>query len=594
MKQQIKSDKPAKVELKAPSKSIEREFAEAMESMISKMSSQFKNQAIKGLHKSTVEKFSDAQAGNYAKVFLALSKNVSKSLVKRYDDKRIDELAKRYLERANQENRNNLYSAIGKKVGIDPQQLIATEGLKANTNALILETAQWAKKLRDDTLEEYTANSLRIMSQGGTIEDVMNEYDAMTEKRKNHAKFTARNQIGNFNAIMGKVRVQNLGITKGIWRTAKDERVRPCHAARDGKEFDLSEGLYSSCDGKTLLAGTDFQCFPGESKLNNTSLCKKLFRRWFTGELTEIVTSDGIILRCTPNHPIFTRDGIKPAKLINSSDYLIKTDDETGDIIELYGYDPIPTFEQIFSTLDFLGVEHGISASIGSEFHGDITDGEIDIIGLDSLLVNEINPIVREKFLKLNLSKTDEMVVLDFFTCLGNGFFTSFASNASKSGFMRIFDLVMSSFIGHLSPFELFAFSLGSWHESSFYNSISYDVPRDTEKFRDSIFAFSVLIHGRDIFNRKIMFDTSMFRGVKPNLIKMRNKSAIIDSKLNSDIFSGTSINYLFDSVISVKSNSFSGHVYNLETISNDYITQTATVSNCRCTTEYIIPTDED
>ena len=84
--------------------------------------------------------------------------------------------------------------------------------------------------------------------------------DGLEEKRKNHAKFTARNQIGNFNSLTTKIRAQNLGITQAIWRTSRDERVRPCHKVRDGKAFDLATGLYSSCDGLSLLPGVDFQC----------------------------------------------------------------------------------------------------------------------------------------------------------------------------------------------------------------------------------------------------------------------------------------------------------------------------------------------
>ena len=82
----------------------------------------------------------------------------------------------------------------------------------------------------------------------------------MVEKRKNHSRFVARNQIASFNSIMNKTRAQKLGIKKAVWRTSADERVRPSHAARNGKEFDLSEGLYSSLDGKTLLPGTDYLC----------------------------------------------------------------------------------------------------------------------------------------------------------------------------------------------------------------------------------------------------------------------------------------------------------------------------------------------
>ena len=28
----------------------------------------------------------------------------------------------------------------------------------------------------------------------------------------------------------------------------------------DGKKFKINEGLYSSCDGKTLLPGMDYNC----------------------------------------------------------------------------------------------------------------------------------------------------------------------------------------------------------------------------------------------------------------------------------------------------------------------------------------------
>jgi len=106
----------------------------------------------------------------------------------------------------------------------------------------------------------YTANSLRAMTQGSSLAEIMEQFDGLVEKRKNHAKFTARNQIANFNSITTKLRAQNLGITRARWITSHDERVRPCHDVRNGKEFDLDKGLYSSCDGEWLLPGVDYQC----------------------------------------------------------------------------------------------------------------------------------------------------------------------------------------------------------------------------------------------------------------------------------------------------------------------------------------------
>ena len=110
----------------------------------------------------------------------------------------------------------------------------------------------------------HSADGLCVEYEDNSVSDkymeILEQFDGLVEKRKNHAKFTARNQIGNFNSLTTKIRAQNLGITQAIWRTSRDERVRPCHHARRDKVFDLDKGLYSSCDQLWLLPGVDFQC----------------------------------------------------------------------------------------------------------------------------------------------------------------------------------------------------------------------------------------------------------------------------------------------------------------------------------------------
>ena len=260
VKRNLKADKPIQIKAPESPRAQERELEQATAYMIEQISQRFRNQAIKSLHASTVDKFEDAQPGNYARVFLRLANRTSSKLIKQFDNKRIDALVKSVLGKVNKRNRSELYSRVEKAIGLSTTELTATEGLTADINALNLETAQWVKKLRDETLELYTANTLQAMTQGSSLEEILSQFDGMVEKRKNHAKFTARNQIGNFNSITTKLRAQNLGIEKAIWRTSKDERVRKCHERREGKEFELGKGLYSSCDGQWLLPGVDYQC----------------------------------------------------------------------------------------------------------------------------------------------------------------------------------------------------------------------------------------------------------------------------------------------------------------------------------------------
>ena len=256
----ISADKPIPIKAPGAPRAQERELGQMTAYMIEQISTRFRNQAIKSLQASTVDKFADAQMGNYARVFLRLANRTTRKMEKQFDNKRIDDRINKTLGKVNTRNRSELYGKVEKAIGLSTAELTSTEGLMADVNALNLETSQWVKKLRDETLEMYTANTLAAMSQGKSLPEILEQFDGLVEKRKNHAKFTARNQIGNFNSLTTKIRAQNLGITQAIWRTSRDERVRPCHKVRDGKTFDLDKGLYSSCDGLSLLPGVDFQC----------------------------------------------------------------------------------------------------------------------------------------------------------------------------------------------------------------------------------------------------------------------------------------------------------------------------------------------
>lgn len=260
MKRELKAVKPTPIKVKPPTKSAERELADVMEYMVDQITKRFKNGAIKGLQAGTVDKFADAQSGNYAKVFLKLASRVQRSIVSQFDDGRIEAMVNGILDKVDRRGRDDFYSAIEGAIGISSKELAATEGMKATTNALKLETAQWVKKLRDETLELYTSNTLRAMTLGNGLEVILNEFEGLEEKRKNHAKTVARTQINTYNSLSTKIRAQNLGITQAVWVASMDERTRPSHAERDSKTFDLDKGLYSSLDGKWLMVGCDYNC----------------------------------------------------------------------------------------------------------------------------------------------------------------------------------------------------------------------------------------------------------------------------------------------------------------------------------------------
>ena len=278
MKRQITADKPTPIKAPKSPRGIENELASVIEFMVETMAKRFQNQVLNQIQVKTVEKFADeapdaadlealarykfadAQTGNFASVLLRLSKAAGKSILKQFSNGRIDTITQAALGKLDKKSKEEFYKRVAAKTGINVADLIAKEGMKSTTNALVTETSQWIKTLRDDTFQKFTNNTLFAMSQGESLDTIVSQFDDVVSERKNHAKFLARNQVQNYNSITTKIRAQNLGITKAIWETAGDERVRPSHEDREGREFDLAEGCYSSVDGEFLLPGIDWNC----------------------------------------------------------------------------------------------------------------------------------------------------------------------------------------------------------------------------------------------------------------------------------------------------------------------------------------------
>jgi SPP1 gp7 family putative phage head morphogenesis protein len=260
MKRQITAARPTPIKAPKSPRGIENQLADMIEFMVDQMAKRYRNQVLNKLQVSTVDKFADAQTGNFSAILLRLSRQAKKSILKQFSNDRIETISQQMLSKLDQKSKREFYERVAAKTGINITDLIAKEGLKATTNALMLETAQWIQTLRDDALQSFTNNTLFAMTQGESLDTIVEQFDDVVSERKNHAKFLARNQVQNYNSITTKIRAQNLGITKAIWETAGDERVRPSHEDREGKEFDLADGLYSSVDGLYLLPGTDYNC----------------------------------------------------------------------------------------------------------------------------------------------------------------------------------------------------------------------------------------------------------------------------------------------------------------------------------------------
>lgn len=137
------------------------------------------------------------------------------------------------------------------------------------------------------------------------------------------------------------------------------------------------------------------ECLPGDTPVNGARITA-VYRRWYEGDLVEAVTHSGRKLSGTPNHPVLTTEGWRGLGELSKGDRILCQ----GISVEAAGaprdqdvQNPPPSIAEIFEATAAIVVTER-ERTRKPDFHGDGTDGEVDVLRPDSiLLVNDFAPI---------------------------------------------------------------------------------------------------------------------------------------------------------------------------------------------------------
>ena len=267
LKEYLKQNsKRKKFEIKAyrRTENFEAELDNFLSFMSQEVGNRYKNQVLNKMNVSTVNKFQDAQTGNFGVVFNALSKVAIRMLLKQFSNKRIEKYIKALYLRVNTANQKDIYKAIQGDLGINVLDIIKTDVLNGFVNANSLKTMLQIQATRDKAIEDMSANLLRLMVSGQSLDTLYEEVENVTGKNKTKSTLVARQELTVFNSQLNKKRALNLGFSQRKWNavggTSENDRTRKCHTARHGKFYPVDGKLYSSCDGKSLEVGEEINC----------------------------------------------------------------------------------------------------------------------------------------------------------------------------------------------------------------------------------------------------------------------------------------------------------------------------------------------
>lgn len=139
-------------------------------------------------------------------------------------------------------------SAFGVDVMMREPQLAAKE------RAFVTENVALIKSIPSQFFDDVEKRIARAVASGATPKQLAAELADRYKVADDRAMLIARDQTGKYYGQVAEARQKSMGVTRYIWRTSNDERVREEHAAREGESFswdDPPEGGHP---------GEDFQC----------------------------------------------------------------------------------------------------------------------------------------------------------------------------------------------------------------------------------------------------------------------------------------------------------------------------------------------
>lgn len=173
-------------------------------------------------------------------------------MVDAYKPGKLEAAAKRFAERTDDWNKKELGKQVSAamSVSLDKMELRTQNRVPA----FVAENVALIKTIPEratERVEKLIDEALRTGMRPETLADRLQEAAEISDS---DAMRIARDQIGKLNAQVNEDRQRALGVKRAIWRTVGDNRVRDEHAALEGQEFDLDQGI----DG--IWPGSEIQC----------------------------------------------------------------------------------------------------------------------------------------------------------------------------------------------------------------------------------------------------------------------------------------------------------------------------------------------
>ena len=433
-------------------------------------------------------------------------------------------------------------------------------------------------------------NAIRLgYLQGRTNRELINEVvgtaknnykDGIIDATYRNAQAVVRTSVQHVAQVArSEMWAQNADIITGYeWVSTLDLRTTLQCGALDSRVFEV---------GKGPLPPIHINCLVGDSLVTSCGDITGASKRWFDGEVVTIKTSAGRSLTCTPNHPVLTSTGWIAAGLLNDTHEIVcRNFIQRLTSADAQDNNCPPTISQV--TEAFLANIRVVPVPMPSsapDFHGDGAGSKVAIVGANSGLLPECDASGREhsgqfRFVARHNAASGERPIFKLFC----------ASLSTPNSIMGRFSKVCNLLRARCAHAGLLLLRAIPLTDSIFVEDALNRIRAYSKSLCNSSNADAV-IEKTDNFVRVNALDGAVaFRFyVDSDAMEMAQGRALSYSDLAASILNCDAGQVKFDKLVEKVLSSFSGHVYNLETVDGFYYANGIVTHNCRSSTAPVI-----
>lgn len=143
----------------------------------------------------------------------------------------------RWVSRVGTYHTQKTINAAKSATGLDISPFIRIGDIRGDLENSIRENVNLISNLNADTKKRVEQVMFDAIANRRNQKYVTDQLAAAMGITKRRARIIARDQTHKMNAILTRIRNQQLGIEAYIWDTMRDDRVRRAHRERQGKKF---------------------------------------------------------------------------------------------------------------------------------------------------------------------------------------------------------------------------------------------------------------------------------------------------------------------------------------------------------------------